>query len=169
MFIHVRQRFFPVVLKRAEDTTSSGLRVVTPDTDHGGAPARRHFFRSSSLLVVENFRPNFSAYSIIYKPVSPRQYSTPIWQIAIIFYVNVSNLADLCETRHAFIMVPYGICVSGSAYNIVPGDAVMQGTCRTFSRNLGARVADDSRVCSLHSDRVLFNENCIEIGAAVLA
>ena len=35
--------------------------------------------------------------------------------------------------------------------------------------NLGARVKDDSRVCSLHSDRVLFDENCIEIGAAVLA
>ena len=35
--------------------------------------------------------------------------------------------------------------------------------------NLGARVKDDSRVCSLHSDCVLFDENCIEIGAAVLA
>ena len=150
------------------------------------------------------------------------------------------------------LVLTIGSIVSGSAYNIVAGDAVMRGTCRTFSRelhaalparirrvaenvaaaygctaeleyeafcealycdpdttalglesaakvvgkdsavfcgpqmigedfafyaeqaksvffNLGARVKDDSRVCSLHSDRVLFDEDAIEIGAAVLA
>ena len=155
------------------------------------------------------------------------------------------------DPNMAFVLT-VGSIVSGSAYNIVAGDAVMEGTCRSFSRelhaslpdrirrvaenvaiaygctaelafdtfcetlycdpdttalglksaskvvgdenavhcgpqmvgedfafyadqvksvffNLGARVKDDSRVCSLHSDRVLFDENCIEIGAAVLA
>ena len=149
------------------------------------------------------------------------------------------------------LVLTVGSILSGSAYNIVAGDAVMQGTCRTFSRrlhaelpsrirriaenvavaygctaeleyevlcevlccdpdttaiglesaakvlgeenavlcqpqmigedfsyytehaksvffNLGARVKDDRRVFSLHSDRVLFDENAIEIGAAVL-
>lgn len=150
------------------------------------------------------------------------------------------------------LVLTVGSIVSGSAYNIIAGDAVMQGTCRTFSRelhavlperirrvaeniaaaygcsaelayetfadvlycdpdttsvglrsaakvlgeenavlcgpqmiaedfcfyaekagsvffNIGARVEDDSRVCSLHSDCVLFDERAIEIGAAVLA
>lgn len=34
--------------------------------------------------------------------------------------------------------------------------------------NLGARVKDDSKVCPLHSDHVLFDEEAIEIGAAVM-
>ena len=33
--------------------------------------------------------------------------------------------------------------------------------------NLGARVADDSKVFPLHSDHVLFDERAIEIGASV--
>ena len=149
------------------------------------------------------------------------------------------------------LVLTIGSILSGSAYNIVAGNAVMKGTCRTFSRelhaalpekirrvaenvaaaygctaeleyevlcealycdpdttaiglrsaarvvgegnavlcgpqmigedfcyyaeraksvffNLGARVGEDSRACPLHSDRVLFDENAIEIGAAVL-
>ena len=149
------------------------------------------------------------------------------------------------------LVLTIGSILSGTAYNIMAGDAIMQGTCRTFSRelhaalpdrirrvaenvaaaygctaeleyevlcevlycdpdttaiglgsaaaivgkenavlcgpqmigedfcyyteyagsvffNLGARVRDDSKVCSLHSDRVLFDEEAIEIGAAVL-
>ena len=148
------------------------------------------------------------------------------------------------------LVITVGSIVSGSRFNIVAGDAVMEGTCRTFSReghaalpgnirrvaenvaaaygctaevdykvyaevlycdpdttalglksvgkvvgdenalicgpqmiaedfcyytehaksvffNLGARVADDSKVFPLHSDHVLFDENAIEIGAAV--
>ena len=148
------------------------------------------------------------------------------------------------------LVVTIGSIVSGSAYNIVPGCAEMQGTCRTFSRelhdslpdrirrvaegvaaaygcsavleyevitdplycdadttaqglesaskvvgsgnvfpgeptmiaedfcyyaeraksvffNLGARVKDDSKVFPLHSDYVIFDEQAIEIGAAV--
>ena len=151
---------------------------------------------------------------------------------------------------NAALVLTIGTIRSGSAYNIVPGDAVMTGTCRTFSRelhaamperirrvaesvagaygctaevesevfaevltcdpgttalglksaakvvgrknafvcgpqmiaedfcyyseqaksvffNLGARVGDDSRVFPLHSDHVLFDENCMEIGMAV--
>ncbi len=148
------------------------------------------------------------------------------------------------------LVLTIGSIVSGSAYNIVPGNAEMMGTCRTFSRelhdslpdrirrvaegvaaaygcsaaleyevitdplycdadttarglesaaivvgaenalpgeptmiaedfcfyaerarsvffNLGARVEDDTKVCPLHSDHVIFDENAIEIGAAV--
>ena len=151
---------------------------------------------------------------------------------------------------NAPIVVTVGSIVSGSRFNIVAGDAVMEGTCRTFSRevhaalpeqlrrvvenvargygctaeleftvatevlycdpettalgmqsaakvvgeqnavacgpkmiaedfcyytlhaksvffNLGARFWDNSRVFPLHSDHVLFDENAIEIGAAV--
>ena len=145
-----------------------------------------------------------------------------------------------------------GSIVSGSAYNIVAGSAVMLGTCRTFSRelhdslparirrvaenvaaaygctaeleyevfteplycdpdttalglesaaqvvgaenavlcgptmisedfcyyaeragsvffNLGAGVEDGGEACSLHSDHAVFDENAIEVGAAVFA
>ena len=148
------------------------------------------------------------------------------------------------------LVVTVGSIASGSAYNIVAGNARMQGTCRTFSRemhaglpdrirrvaenvaaaygctaeleyevfteplindpdttklglasaarvvgeenaitcgqtmiaedfcyyaelaksvffNLGTRVKDDSKVCALHSDHVLFDEDAIEIGAAL--
>jgi amidohydrolase len=150
------------------------------------------------------------------------------------------------------LVLTIGSIRAGSAYNIVAGEAEMEGTCRSFSRelhaslpsrirrvaesvaaaygctaelayekfaevlycdpdttamglasaarvvgeenavlsgpqmiaedfcfyaeraksvffNLGARVKEDGEVCPLHSDRVLFDENAIEIGAAVLA
>ena len=153
------------------------------------------------------------------------------------------------DPQSAFVLT-IGSLISGSAYNIVAGKAEMQGTCRTFSRelhaelpdrirrvaenvaaaygcsaelkyevfaeplccdpdttavglesaakvvgsdnafvcgptmiaedfcfyaeragsvffNLGTRVEDDSKVCPLHSDHVIFNENAIEIGSAV--
>ena len=153
------------------------------------------------------------------------------------------------DPRSAFVLT-VGSFNSGSAYNIVAGEARLQGTCRTFSRemhaalpdkisrvaenvagaygcsaeveyevfaevlvcdqdatdtglaaaakvvggenaivcgqtmiaedfcyyaelaksvffNLGTRVKDDSLVCPLHSDHVLFDEDAIEIGAAV--
>ena len=151
---------------------------------------------------------------------------------------------------NAAAVLTIGSIVSGSRFNIVAGDAVMEGTCRTFSRevhaalpeqmrrvvenvalgygctaeldfevltdvlycdpettklgmqsvakvvgeenavtcgpqmiaedfcfytlhaksvffNLGARVADDSKVFPLHSDHVLFDENALEIGISV--
>ncbi len=152
---------------------------------------------------------------------------------------------------NAAAVLTVGSIVSGSRFNIVAGDAVLEGTCRTFSRevhaelparmrrvvenvalgygctaelefdvltdvlycdpettklgmqsvakvvgeenavtcgpqmiaedfcfytlhaksvffNLGARVADDSKVFPLHSDHVLFDENAMEIGISVL-
>ena len=148
------------------------------------------------------------------------------------------------------IVITVGSIVSGTRFNIVAGDAVMEGTCRTFSRdihaalpgqmrrvvenvalaygctaeleftvatevlysdpavtrlgmqsvakivgeenavtcgpkmiaedfcyytlhapsvffNLGARVADESKVFPLHSDHVVFDESAIEVGASV--
>ena len=46
---------------------------------------------------------------------------------------------------NAAIVVTVGSIVSGTRFNIVAGDAVMEGTCRTFSRDVHAKLPEQMR------------------------